>query len=589
LDSEVPGNETVGDIMFIELTESNKKPLMMHVNVCTKLITGVGMTNKSEEECTQTVLKIKNDYDLYGYRLKNLTLDREPGVVPAEDSLKASGINLKLKAAGQKVGLAEVSIRLIRMKARATKAGVRAQYGYLPPNLFNLDLCFDSIQVLNQIPKKGESKIPHEKFSGKKCNYLRDFRAEWGEPIIVKKTKQLSSDLQVTGQWAVVVRCMMDNSGILKVYIIQTKKYAYRLQFRRAIAPDWVIESLNNIDVNATIGFEDGVEIPIAPEQLPTDIVTTESDKNNLDKTIELNDLWQEEYPTEERNTVIMQAIDTIEEVLDLPQEEEENNDIMVTDETNPDADAILPIVEQLVYRTRSGRAVRKPARLIEEAYATVKETYLEYHHEIEVIPQNATIEIVGMLKAILYERALKKKPAEAKQALLDEVQKALKIDIWEPVFMTQMTPEQQKLIIPMMKIFLEKYRPDNSFEKFKVRVLARGDRQKFTGESEGPVTIFKVDVASAFMRTPMSDDVTHQWVRLDKDVVNLLLELEPDKYGPYALPDGTMIVRMKHLSYGYVEAAHYWYKELSSTFEKNNYTNRRRINACSFAVKMAM
>jgi hypothetical protein len=389
------------------------------------------------------VLKIKNDYDLYGHRLKNLTFDREPGVVPAEDSLKASGINLKLKAAGQKVGLAEVSIRLIRMKARATKAGIRAQYEYLPPNLFNLDLCFDSIQVLNRIPKKGESESPYEKFSG--------FRAEWREPITVKKPKQLSSNLQITGQWAVVVRCMMDNSGILKVYIIQTKKYAYRLQFRQAIAPDWVIESLNNIDINATIGFEDGVEIPIAPDQLPTDIVTTESDKNNLDKTIEVNDLWQEEYPTEEHNMVIMQAIDTIEEVLDLPQEEEENNDIMVTDVMNPGADAVLPIEEQLVYRTRSGRAVRKPSRLIEEAYATVKD-------EIEVIPQNAMIEIVGMLKAILYERALKKKPAEAKQALLDEVQKALKIDIWEPVFMTQLTAEQKKLIIPMMKNFLEKY-----------------------------------------------------------------------------------------------------------------------------------
>jgi hypothetical protein len=50
---------------------------------------------------------------------------------------------------------------------------------------------------------------------------------------------------------------MMNNSGILKVYTIQTKKYAYRLQFCRAIAPDWVIESLNNIDINATIGFED--------------------------------------------------------------------------------------------------------------------------------------------------------------------------------------------------------------------------------------------------------------------------------------------------------------------------------------------
>ncbi len=165
--SDVPGKETVGDIMFIELKELSKKPLMIHVDVCTKLITGVDMKNKSEEECTQTVLKIKNDYDLYGHKLKNLTFDREPGVVPAEDSLKASGINLKLKAAGQKVGLAEVSIRLIRMKARATEVGVRAQYGYLPPNLFNLDLCFNSIKVLNRTPKKGESKSPYEKFSGK--------------------------------------------------------------------------------------------------------------------------------------------------------------------------------------------------------------------------------------------------------------------------------------------------------------------------------------------------------------------------------------------------------------------------------------
>ncbi len=198
------------------------------------------------------------------------------------------------------------------------------------------------------------------------------------------------------------------------------------------------------------------MEIPTASDQLPMDIVTKESDENNLDKTIEVNDLWQEEYPTEEHNTVIMQAIDTVEEVLDLPQEEEENNGIIATDVMNPGADTVLPIEEQPVYRTRSGRAVRKPARLIEEAYATVKETYLEYHHEIEALPKNAMIEIVGMLKAILYECALKKKPAEAKQALLDEVQKALKIDIWEPVFMTQLTVGQKKLIIPMMKNFLE-------------------------------------------------------------------------------------------------------------------------------------
>jgi hypothetical protein len=58
--------------------------------------------------------------------------DREPGIVPIEDKLLMNGIELKLKAIGQKVGLAEVSIRLVREKARAAKAGVRAKFNNLP-------------------------------------------------------------------------------------------------------------------------------------------------------------------------------------------------------------------------------------------------------------------------------------------------------------------------------------------------------------------------------------------------------------------------------------------------------------------------
>jgi hypothetical protein len=38
-------------------------------------------------------------------------------------------------------------------------------------------------------------------------------------------------------------------------------------------------------------------------------------------------------------------------------------------------------------------------------------------------------------------------------------------------------------------------------------------------------------------------------------------------------LPDGTVIVKMKKLSYGYVEAAHYWWKDLTGTFTSSGYT----------------
>ena len=91
----------------------------------------------------------------------------------------------------------------------------------------------------------------------KPMDLLRDLCIEWGEPIVVKTPKGVSSDLNVTGQWVVVVRRIMNGTGVLKVYLIQTKKYAYRLKFVRAITPEWVLEALKNVSTDDLIGFED--------------------------------------------------------------------------------------------------------------------------------------------------------------------------------------------------------------------------------------------------------------------------------------------------------------------------------------------
>jgi hypothetical protein len=129
--------------------------------------------------------------------------------------------------------------------------------------------------------------------------------------------------------------------------------------------------------------------------------------------------------------------------------------------------------------------------------------------------------------------------------------------------------------------------------------VLARGDKQIYSGESEGPVarvesllmllgiaihedlTIFTVDVGCAFMHTPMADDVKHKWVRLDKTVVQVLRELQPGKFDDYVLPDRTVVVRMKKLSYGYVKAAHCWWRDLTETFQNNGYESVKEGQVC--------
>ena len=48
----------------------------------------------------------------------------------------------------------------------------------------------------------------------------------------------------------------MNHTGVIKVYLIGTKKFAYRLKFKRAVVPDWVISAMNSIG-DRTIGFED--------------------------------------------------------------------------------------------------------------------------------------------------------------------------------------------------------------------------------------------------------------------------------------------------------------------------------------------
>jgi hypothetical protein len=179
------------------------------------------------------------------------------------------------------------------------------------------------------------------------------------------------------------------------------------------------------------------------------------------------------------------------------------------------------------LYVTRSGRVSRPPSRLIETAYAVIRE---KYHQNFSKESDNVNKEIVectySMQKEWLFQNVMKSRPNEAMKALREEVIKAVKINILHPVHYKDLSEEERKLVIPQMIDYLEKYKPDATFDKFKVRVLARGDKQVYTGESEGPVAriemllmllaiavhedlaFFKVDVGFAFMRTPISQDV---------------------------------------------------------------------------------
>ena len=82
----------------------------------------------------------------------------------------------------------------------------------------------------------------------------------------------------------------------------------------------------------------------------------------------------------------------------------------------------------------------------------------------------------------------MKTKPTEAWDALLKEVLKGDSKRIRHGEKIENLSPEERKLILPMMKDYIEKYSPSGDFEKAKVRVLVRGDLQNVIGETQGPV-----------------------------------------------------------------------------------------------------
>lgn len=588
LQAERPGHNGVGDLMFIEGRHDYKTPFYVHVDVYSKLIIGLSLRDKSYNEVQKAIEFVRDQHVLCGVRLEALTFDRESAVAAMQDEIEGLGIRLFLKAAGQKVGLAEVSIRLIREKARATKAGVRAIYGYMPPNQFNVDLCLDTISVLNRTRRENQAQTPFELFTGGAIDYERDFRCRWGELVIVKKPKGVSSDLRVTGEWAVVVRRLMNKTGVIKVYLIGTRKYAYRLQFRRAIVPEWVISALNAIG-DRTIGFEDeSIMEPVVdfgPEMAHTPADLQGPGESSDDEPV--GDLGED--GNEELNEAI-RVLERIEEPFEEPRpgatstrastnrekfaeelEAERYAEYVAMGWREPEPQDIGKVVFNRNFKRSETNLIR--------AREILKNAYLSRHGGDYLEPAN-----------IYFDQAMKTRPEEAWEALWKEILKGNSKRIWHGFLWENLTEEERSLVLPMMKNYAEKYFPSGEFEKSKARVLVRGDKQTIIGETEGPVSrvesifilisiaahrdyeIFKIDITSAYLNTPMNDNVKHKWLMLDKDVASILMSMDRDYWKDYLRDDGKILVQLDKIMYGLKEAAHWWNVMLVNVFLADGY-----------------
>ena len=252
------GEAAVGDVMFVDLPDGTKKPLLLVCDLQSRCLIGVELGSRSLEDLKSGYISVKDTYKQYGYDLKVFKFDRESSVVSLTQYIQSTGCTPILSAAGQKQGLIEVMIKTVKDRARATISSVRDDYGYILPRKFYLKLIHDVIQTINIIVKPGESKSPREFFTRYDLDPMRDLRASFGEIVVCHRPKRSSSrNLDPKAEWSIIVGRSINKSGVLQVYIIDTQRYAFRFKFIRARVPDTVLAQIKAMDPTEPILPED--------------------------------------------------------------------------------------------------------------------------------------------------------------------------------------------------------------------------------------------------------------------------------------------------------------------------------------------
>jgi hypothetical protein len=325
--STIVGDTVQGDIFFIE-GDGAKVPVMLVACEASTLVYMHAfeeaaarargprvMVNSSELEAA--LMGVFSMWENAGHRLRSFRFDRESAVTsgPIRAWLDAKGVSLDLTAAGQKLGLAEVLGRIVKNRCRSSVSGILEKFGYRYKAKWFVELAGDTVKVMNRTVRRGSSLSPYQKFFGGVAglDVRRDLRASIGEVLLFKSPKRgVSTDIsEMKAEWGVVTSRTFNGSGVIKVYLVETKSYGHRFKFERVAVPAYVMQLLREmVPVSGPVVYEPAE--PDAPTEAVSEPPCPDSTESNVaDDIIAGRTAW---FPSGINRDVF--AIDTVMTIL---------------------------------------------------------------------------------------------------------------------------------------------------------------------------------------------------------------------------------------------------------------------------------
>ena len=198
------GDTTAGDIMFI-----GGKPSLLLTDIGSQCPFTVSIPGRSLGALKGAFSQIMSEWRKSGNSIRALKFDRESALVAAKPFFESEyKLEIHLTAAGQHQANAEVMIRKVKDKMRSLQYGILERFGYTFPYLDKLR--DDAVRCIQRCPQRGQPLCPYQLFYKRPPDYIRDFRVELGEIILVHRPKRgVSRGMEPKAEWAFVI----DNDG----------------------------------------------------------------------------------------------------------------------------------------------------------------------------------------------------------------------------------------------------------------------------------------------------------------------------------------------------------------------------------------
>lgn len=602
---QTPKHQTLmADIMFVEgdpYLVSVSKPL------------GLTLVNhlKGSRSASTLMAAISNQLNRYtaqGFVVKTILTDGEGGLMSLEAYLNGEGISVNPAGPGQHVPVVENKIRQIKERCRAV---INTLPYTLPANLLKWLVMF-SVSRLNMLPcgTRVDTTSPREIFTGRKLDFKRDLKLCFGEYVQAKNPAVQKNSLAARTDGCIVMLPTNNIQGSVRMYSLRTKSIVTRDRFTLLPMPTEVIDHMNRE----------------ASRQKRK--VSEEPQFRLRDRSVEQIRQWSETAAVQPEQPLLQQEprpdIDDI--AVDSSDGESESESenyngasdheevIQAIPAANDDAPAAADVDDPSANEAEAPPVGADcPAGMDEPGPCVVATTSVKrargkdsIHDDRPAKRENSSAlgltlivhEEVPCIFNISVREAVRKHGTTATESIRKELQQMEDKEVWEPLTLDTLRERPGKKIAS--KMFLkEKFKADGSFEKLKSRFVAGGHQQDRTiyDDLSSPAVsmtslfiilaiaatekrcVISVDVPGAYLNTDIEKRV---YMRIAKDIADIMVEMNPSKYRKCQLADGSIIVLLKKALYGCVEAALLWYEHLRSTIEAAGF-QRNGYDRCVF------